>query len=177
MHPWQCCVNSCLQNIKGVKNHSYFPSPSYMSLLVPRSGVWEYLMLLKEIFFSPKYRVHLTTCILYGFDYKFSFIYQVGLKYNVVTVWEELMLFNYGAGEDSWESLRQQGDPSSSSLRKSVWKDWCWRWNFNTLATWCEELTHLKRPWCWERLKAGGQGVIEGEMVGWCHWLNGHEFE
>ena len=28
----------------------------------------------------------------------------------------------------------------------------------NTLATWCEELTHLKRPWCWERLKAGGKG-------------------
>ena len=24
-----------------------------------------------------------------------------------------------------------------------------------TLATWCEELTHLKRPWCWGRLKAG----------------------
>ena len=23
------------------------------------------------------------------------------------------------------------------------------------LATWCKELTHLKRPWCWERLKAG----------------------
>ena len=28
----------------------------------------------------------------------------------------------------------------------------------NILATWCEELTHLKRPWCWERLKAGGEG-------------------
>ena len=27
-----------------------------------------------------------------------------------------------------------------------------------TLATWCEELTYLKRPWCWERLKAGGAG-------------------
>ena len=25
----------------------------------------------------------------------------------------------------------------------------------NTLATSCEELTHLKRPWCWERLKVG----------------------
>ena len=25
----------------------------------------------------------------------------------------------------------------------------------NTLATWCEGLTHWKRPWCWERLKAG----------------------
>ena len=27
----------------------------------------------------------------------------------------------------------------------------------NTLATWCEETTHWKRPWCWERLKAGGE--------------------
>ena len=35
---------------------------------------------------------------------------------------------------------------------------WCWSWNSTTLATWCEELTHLKRPWCWERLKAGGEG-------------------
>ena len=26
------------------------------------------------------------------------------------------------------------------------------------LATWCEEPTHWKRPWCWERLKAGGEG-------------------
>ena len=26
------------------------------------------------------------------------------------------------------------------------------------LATWCKELTHLKRPWCWERLKARGEG-------------------
>ena len=41
------------------------------------------------------------------------------------------------------------------------------------LATWCEELTHLKRPWCWERLKAGGEG---DELVRWHHWLNGHEF-
>ena len=38
------------------------------------------------------------------------------------------------------------------------WKDWCWSWNSNTLATWCEELTHLKRPWVWERLRAGGKG-------------------
>ena len=37
----------------------------------------------------------------------------------------------------------------------------------NTLATWCEELTHLKRPWCWERLKAGG----EGDDTGWDNWM------
>ena len=42
------------------------------------------------------------------------------------------------------------------------WKDWCWSWNSNTLATWCEELTHLKRPWCWKRLRAGGEGDDRG---------------
>ena len=47
------------------------------------------------------------------------------------------------------------------------WKDWCWRWNCNTLATWFEELTHLKRPWSWERLKAGG----EGKDRGWDGWM------
>ena len=47
------------------------------------------------------------------------------------------------------------------------WKDWCWSWSFNILATWCKELTHLKRPWCWERLRAGG----EGDNRGWDGWL------
>ena len=42
------------------------------------------------------------------------------------------------------------------------WKDRCWSWNFNTLATWCEELHHWKRPWCWERLKAKGEGGSKG---------------
>ena len=46
----------------------------------------------------------------------------------------------------------------------------------HTLATWCEELTHLKRPWCWERLKAGGEGTTEDEMAGWHHRLDGNEF-
>ena len=32
------------------------------------------------------------------------------------------------------------------------WKGWCWSWNSNTLASWCKELTHWKRPWCWKRL-------------------------
>ena len=56
-------------------------------------------------------------------------------------------------------------------------KDWCWSWNSNTLATWCEELTHWKRPWCWEILKAGGEGDGRDEMVGWYHQLDGPEFE
>ena len=36
-----------------------------------------------------------------------------------------------------------------------------------SLATWCEDLTHWKRPWCWERLKAGG----EGHNKGWDGWM------
>ena len=40
-------------------------------------------------------------------------------------------------------------------------------WSSNTLATWCKELTHLKRLWCWERLKAGG----EGDDRGWDGWM------
>ena len=42
------------------------------------------------------------------------------------------------------------------------WKDWCRSWNSSTLATWWEELTHWKRPWCWERLKVGGEGDDRG---------------
>ena len=38
------------------------------------------------------------------------------------------------------------------------WKDWCWSWNSNTLATWCEEPSHWEISWCWERLRAGGEG-------------------
>ena len=49
-------------------------------------------------------------------------------------------------------------------------KDLCWSWNSNTLATWCEELTHLKRPWCWERLKAGGEGDDRGWMASLTQW-------
>ena len=79
------------------------------------------------------------------------------------------MLLNCGAGEDSWESLGQQGDQTSKSWRRSTlnihWKDWCQSWSSNTLATWCEEPTHRKRPWCWQRLKA------EGDDRGWDGWM------
>ena len=52
---------------------------------------------------------------------------------------------------------------SNQSILKEISSEyslegWCWSWSSNTLATWCKELTHLKRPWCWEKLKAGGEG-------------------
>ena len=94
---------------------------------------------------------------------------------------QELMFLNCGVGEDSWESLGLQGDPISPSERKSVlniqWKDWCWSRNSNTLAPGVKNWVIWKDPdvgkdWRWEE-----KGTTEDEMVGWHHWLNGHEFE
>ena len=58
--------------------------------------------------------------------------------------------------ESIWWSLR---------VLNIHWKDWCW--SSNTLVTWCKKLTHWKRPWCWDRLKAGG----EGDKRGWNGWM------
>ena len=78
---------------------------------------------------------------------------------------EELMRLNCGV-EDSWESLGLQGDPTSPSSRRSIlcvhWRGWCWSCNSNTLITWWGDLTYLKRPWSWERLRAGGEGDDRG---------------
>ena len=83
---------------------------------------------------------------------------------------KELMLLKSGVGEESWESLGLQGDPTSPFWRRSalgfLWKKWCWRWNSSTLAISCEELTHWKRLWCWEGLGAGGEGD-DREWEGW----------
>ena len=43
----------------------------------------------------------------------------------------------------------------------------CWSWSSNTLATWCEELIHRKRPWCWKRWRVKGE---EGNR-GWNCWM------
>ena len=72
------------------------------------------------------------------------------------------MLWNCGVGEVSWETFELQGDQSRQSQRNSIlnihWKYWGWSSSPSTLATWCKELIHWKRPWCWERLKAGQKG-------------------
>ena len=57
------------------------------------------------------------------------------------------------------------GRPNQSIL-KEISLEYSLSWNSNPLATWCEELTHLKRPWCWERLKVG-----EGDDRGWDGWM------
>ena len=84
---------------------------------------------------------------------------------------KESMLLNCVVREDSWESLGLQGNSTSQSYRKSVlnihWNDWCWSWNSNSLSTWRDKRTPWKRPWCWERLTAGGEGTTR------MRWLEG----
>ena len=66
-----------------------------------------------------------------------------------------------------WTSRRSNQSILNESILNIHWKDWCWSWSSNTLATWCKELTHLKRSWCCESLKAGGKG----DNRGWDGWM------
>ena len=71
-----------------------------------------------------------------------------------------------------WRRLLRVPWTARSSILKEInpeysLNDWCWSWNSNSLASWCEELTHWKRLWCWERLRAGG----EGDNRGWDDWM------
>ena len=84
--------------------------------------------------------------------------------------WRKLLRIPWTARRSNQSILKEiNPECSSEGLMQS--------WSSNYLATWCEELTHWKRPWCWERLRAGG----EGDDRGWDGWmasyrLNGHEF-
>ena len=44
-----------------------------------------------------------------------------------------------------WTARRSNQSIQRRSVLGVYWKDWCWSWNSNTLATWCEELTHWKK--------------------------------
>ena len=79
--------------------------------------------------------------------------------------------------EKTLESPLDNKEVKPINPKGNQWKNWCWSWSSNTLATRCKEPTHWKRPWCWERLKAKREGATEDKMVGWHHWLSGHEFE
>ena len=103
-----------------------------------------------------------------GFDQQLSSSRKLLQVLHVGSLLSSFCAFSYG-------NLPSRSFPALFCLpnthlwvpKSSHWKDWCWSWNSNTLATWCEELTHLKRPWCWARLRAGG----EGDDRGWDGWM------
>ena len=65
----------------------------------------------------------------------------------------------------SFEILSFLGFPAGISGWESAC--WCWCWSSNALATCCDDLTHWKRPWCWDRLRAGAEGGDRG----WDGWI------
>ena len=88
------------------------------------------------------------------------------------------MLLNCGAGEDSWESLGLQGDPTSPSWRKSPWI-FIGRTDAEAEAPilWPPDV----KNWLIGKDPAAGKDcgqeekvAIEDEVVRWHHWLSGH---
>ena len=80
------------------------------------------------------------------------------------------MLLNCGVGEDSWVPWTARR--STQSILKEISPEYSLeglmlKLKLQYLATWCEELTHLKRPWSWERLKVGA----EGDSREWDGWM------
>ena len=71
--------------------------------------------------------------------------------------WRRLLRVPWTAGRSN-QSILKEISPGIS-LEGMMLK-------LNTLATSWEELTHWKRPWCWEELGAGGEGMTEDEMAG-----------
>ena len=78
------------------------------------------------------------------------------------------MLLNCGVEKDSWEYL---GD--LSSFLNILWKDRCWRWNSNTLTTWCKELTLGKDPDAGKHLNSKLIGPCQGSWPKWKLWGQG----
>ena len=74
--------------------------------------------------------------------------------------WRRLLKVSWTARRSSLSILKEIGpDYSLEGLMLKL--------KLKLQSTWCKELTHWKRPWCWERWKAGG----EGDERGWDGWM------
>ena len=99
-------------------------------------------------------------------------LYQLPLVCVWLSFWTSLgipfMICNVGIVivPISWVLVRIKWVTKCDVFR-TVESSLCWSWNSSTLATCWKELTHLKRPWCWERLKARG----EGDGMWWDGWM------
>ena len=71
-----------------------------------------------------------------------------------------------------WTARRSNQSILKEIILNILWKDWCWSWNSNTLATWCEELTHEKDPDSGEDWRQEDKWTTEDEMVEWHHLPN-----
>ena len=133
-------------------------------LLLGRKAMTNLDSILKSRDITLPTQVHLVKAmvfpvVMWELDYKESWVLKNFYAFEL-WCWRRLLRV-------PWTARR-----SNQSILKEIspdihWKVWCWSWNSNTLATWCEELTHWKIPWFWGRLKVGG----EGDDRGWDGWM------
>ena len=115
---------------------------------------------------------------------------RYGFSSSHVWIWEKAEhqrtdVLNCGSGEESWESLEQQGDQISESWRKSTlnihWKDWLIKQKLQYFGYWMWRASLVekkkKKPDAGKDWSQEEMGATEDEMVGWHHWLDQCEFE
>ena len=95
---------------------------------------------------------------MWELDYKESWVLKN--LYFWTVVWRRLLGVPWTARRSNQSKLKEVS-PEDSLEGQML------NWNSNALATWCKELTHLKRPWFWEILRAEG----EGDDRGWDGWM------
>ena len=128
-----------------------------------------------------KQKHHFADKGLYSQSYGFSssYLWKWELDHKKRLNAEELILSNYGIGEDSWESLGQQGDKTVSPKGNQPWI-YTGRTDAEAPVLWPPD---AKSPLTGKDPDAGkdwGQeekGATEDEMFRWHHRLNGLEFE
>ena len=133
-------------------------------LLLERKAMTNLDSIFKSRDITLKTKVHLVKAmvfpiVMYGcweLDYKQNWKPKDAFE---LWCWRRLFSVHWTARRSN-HSILKEISPEYSLERL------CWSWNSNTLVTWWEELTHWKRPWCWERLKAG-----EGDERGWDGWM------
>ena len=74
-----------------------------------------------------------------------------------------------------WKARRSNQSILKEITLNTLWKDWCWSWSSNTLATWWNSWLTGKDPDAGKDWRQKEKSVTEDEMVGWHHWFNGHK--
>ena len=137
--------------------HARFPCPSLSPRVSSDScplSRWFYLNILSSV--TP-----FSFC-LQSFQESVSFPVSQLFASGVQSIWASFLASVLPMNTHGWSPV------GLTVKRVYLLRNWCWSWNSNTLASWCEELTHLKRPWYWERLRAG----VKGDDRGWVSWMS-----
>ena len=149
----------------GLQNHCrWWPQPWNLKMLAPWKKSYDQLSILKSKDIILPTKVHLVKAMVFSLIMYWCeswTLYSWALKINAFELWCWRRLLSLldckeiqpvqPKGNQSWIFIGRTDAEAEAPI----------------LQAWCEELTHWKRPWCWERLKAGR----EGDDRGWDGWM------